>query len=92
MFLQSRDGVVHIGPAMPTSRLLQGSFKGWKARGIFVVDATWENGQIVSATVKSNSGGPLSLRVQDGRSFKVDGNAHSGPISTVADSSYSMSS
>lgn len=51
-----------------------------------------ENGQIVSATVKSNSGGPLSLRVQDGRSFKVDGNAHSGPISTVADSSYSMSS
>lgn len=91
MFLQSHNGGVHIGPAMPTTRLLQRSFKGWKARGSFVVDATRENGRIVSATVKSNSGGPLSLRVQDGRSCKVDRNAYLGPISTVADSLYSTS-
>jgi hypothetical protein len=91
MFLQSQSGVLHIGPAMPTSQLLYGSFKGWKARGNFVVDATWADGQVVSATIVANSGGPLSIRVQDGRTFKVDGFAYSGSISTTAGSSYSVS-
>ncbi|KAJ4342733.1 hypothetical protein N0V87_000942 [Didymella glomerata] len=91
MFLQSQSGVLHIGPAMPTSQLLYGSFRGWKARGNFVVDATWADGQVVSATIVANSGGPLSIRVQDGRTFKVDGFAYSGSISTTAGSSYSVS-
>jgi hypothetical protein len=91
MFLQSQSGVLHIGPAMPATQLLHGSFKGWKARGNFIVDATWTHGQIVSATVVANSGGLLSIRVQNGRNFKVDGVLCSGPISTTAGSSYSIS-
>ncbi|KAF3044898.1 hypothetical protein E8E11_001587 [Didymella keratinophila] len=73
MFLQSQSGILHIGPAMPASQLLHGRFKGWKARGNIVVDATWADGQITSATIVANSGGPLNIRVQDGRAFKVNG-------------------
>ena len=91
MFLQSQNGVLHIGPALLTSQLLHGSFRGWKARGNFVVDATWADGQITSATIVANSGGPLSIRVQEGRAFKVNGVACSGIISTTAASSYSVS-
>ena len=90
MFLQSQSGVLHIGPAMPTSQLLHGSFKGWKARGNFVVDATWADGRIISATIVANSGGPLNIRVQDGRAFKVDGVECSGITSTTAGASYSI--
>ncbi|KAF3003522.1 hypothetical protein E8E13_005355 [Curvularia kusanoi] len=91
MFLQSQNGMLHIGAAMPTMSLLHGSFSGWKARGNFEVSAEWENGQIISATVKSKAGGSLALRVQDGRAFKVDGQVYSGPITTTKGASYKLS-
>jgi hypothetical protein len=85
MFLQSNNGLVHIGPAIPSSSAANtGSFSGWVARGSFIVDAEWSGGQVTGASITSRAGGELAVRVQDGRSFTVDGAAYSGPISTEA--------
>lgn len=91
MFLQSQTGVVHIGAAMPTTSLLHGTFKGWKARGNFDVSAEWTDGQITSATIISMKGGTLALRVQEDRAFKLNGKTYDGAIVTEAGSSYTLS-
>lgn len=90
MFLQSSNGVVHIGPSIPSSAVATGSFEGWVARGSFVVDAAWENGDVVSASITSRSGKDLAIRIQDGRSFEVDGQAYDGPFSTEAGATYKI--
>lgn len=84
MFLQSQTGVVHIGPAIPQSGVQHGRSRGWKARGGFVVDAEWVEGEMVGAIVKSGSDGKLDLRVQEGRVFSVNAKVYKGPIDTVA--------
>lgn len=91
IFLQSHNGIVHIGAAMPTRSLLHGSFSGWKARGNFEVSAEWTKGQIVSATIISKSGGSLALRVQGDRSFKINGNKYEGAVATEIGISYVLS-
>ncbi len=63
MLLQSSDGSVHLLPAIPDA-LSTGYVGGLKARGGFeVVALEWKNKKLVTATIKSNLGGNLRLRV-----------------------------
>jgi hypothetical protein len=90
MLLQSNNGLVHIGPAIPSTILSSGAFEGWVARGSFVVDAAWENGQVTGASITSRAGQELAIRVQDGRDFSVNGQAYDGPIATEAGQVYEV--
>ncbi|KAM0553331.1 hypothetical protein ACHAPJ_007344 [Fusarium lateritium] len=83
MLLQSHAGVVHILPALPAKAIPDGSSSGLLARGSFEVDSEWEDGSFKKATVRSLVGSKLSLRVGDGRDFKVDGKAYDGSIMTT---------
>ncbi len=63
MLLQSSDGAVHLLPAVPDA-LDTGYVGGLKARGGFeVIALEWKNKKLVVATIKSNLGGNLRLRV-----------------------------
>jgi len=63
MLLQSTDGAVHLLPAVPDA-LSKGYVGGLKARGDFeLVSMEWKDKNLLVATVKSNLGGNLRLRV-----------------------------
>ncbi|KAM5349606.1 hypothetical protein ACJ41O_006111 [Fusarium nematophilum] len=69
--LQSHNGVLRILPAlMPSSK--SGSFKGLVARGGFVVDAKWEDGAFVQASITSKLGNPLNVTVGTGEFIRED--------------------
>ncbi len=61
MLLQSHDNAVHLLPALPDT-WSNGQVSGLLARGGFVVDEQWENGQLVKAKISSTIGGTLRLR------------------------------
>jgi alpha-L-fucosidase 2 len=63
MLLQSSDGSVHLLRAIPDA-LNTGYVGGLRARGGFeVVALEWRNKKLLAATIKSNLGGNLRLRV-----------------------------
>jgi alpha-L-fucosidase 2 len=61
MLLQSQDGAVHLLPALP-DEWAEGSVSGLVARGGFVIDLKWDNGQVSTVKVHSRLGGNLRLR------------------------------
>ncbi|RYP66355.1 hypothetical protein DL771_007861 [Monosporascus sp. 5C6A] len=96
MLLQSHAGVVHLGPALPGAGAgfaPSGSFGGWVARGGFLVDMTWRDGRVTGARIRSLDGSPLTVRVQDGKPFKLDGVqvAEQASLETTAGKTYVVS-
>ena len=80
MLLQSQNGYIELLPALPDA-WPQGSVRGFRARGGFIVDFAWDGGRLTSASVKSQVGGPLQVKVGD-RTFDYDTKA--GETVTVA--------
>jgi alpha-L-fucosidase 2 len=69
--LSTSDGSfdVHLLPSLPTAMAAKGFVKGLRARGGFIIDVSWENGQLTQATIQSTIGGKLHLR--NGNNHKV---------------------
>jgi len=61
MLMQSHDRALHLLPALP-DQWNDGEVKGLVSRGGFVVDMTWDGGQLNTATITSRLGGNLRLR------------------------------
>ena len=60
MLVQSHVGLVHLMPALPAA-WPNGTVTGLKAQGNFTVDISWANSQLISATIRSGSGGELHV-------------------------------
>jgi alpha-L-fucosidase 2 len=61
MLLQSQAGYVELLPALPRA-WPDGSVRGLRARGGFVVDMTWRAEKLLSATLHSERGGHTPVR------------------------------
>ncbi|MBY0416808.1 MAG: hypothetical protein K2W88_01935, partial [Pararheinheimera sp.] len=61
MLAQSHDGAVHLLPALP-QEWPSGAVTGLMMRGGFVLDMSWQNGQVCRLKIHSRLGGNLRLR------------------------------
>jgi len=56
--------IIQLLPAIP-SAWPAGSVRGLKARGGYVVDMDWKDGNIVSAVIKASRSGKVNIRYKD---------------------------
>jgi len=61
MLLQSQGGSINLLPALP-SKWSTGSITGLKARGNVEVDMAWEQSHLESATLKTGTTGPITVK------------------------------
>lgn len=61
MLLQSHAGEIHLIPALPKV-WADGSVKGLKARGGFVVNMEWKSNRIIAASIHSRHGSTCRVR------------------------------
>lgn len=61
MLIQSHAGVLQLLPALPKS-WSTGKVKGLKARGGYVIDMEWLDGDLVHANIYSERGGEVKLK------------------------------
>ncbi|MBC7629425.1 glycoside hydrolase family 95 protein [Ferruginibacter sp.] len=61
MLLQSHDGAMHVLPALP-DQWQNGAMHGLKARGGFIVNMDWQNGQLKKLVITSTIGGNCRIR------------------------------
>jgi len=64
MLLQSQGGIIELLPALP-SALPNGTITGICARGGFVLNFKWNDGQLQNVAVTSKAGGVCKLRYHD---------------------------
>jgi alpha-L-fucosidase 2 len=81
MLLQSQPDKIELLPALPDA-WKNGRVSGLRARGGFQVDMTWQDGQLISATIHSDMGEPCSvsygaktvdIKIEKGRSVTLGG-------------------
>ncbi len=81
MLLQSQDGVIRLLPALPEA-WKAGKVTGLCARGDFEVGLIWNDGRLVSATIRSNAGNTcrvscqgktVVLKIKKGDTVTLDG-------------------
>lgn len=72
MLIQSKDGIISLIPALPSS-WNNGKVKGLRARGGYTVDFTWENHQVSEVTISADCNSNSTCRVlAGGQEIEVD--------------------
>ncbi|HSC54046.1 MAG TPA: glycoside hydrolase family 95 protein [Phnomibacter sp.] len=86
MLLQSHDGALHLLPALPTA-WANGSIKGLKARGGFIVDISWKDHKLESFKITSTLGGLCRIRLNEdwkGTGLTIAKAGNSNPFYSIA--------
>ena len=71
MLLQSQDGDINLLPALPAA-WTSGKITGLKARGNYEVDIEWAKGELVKATIRSQSHSKPVVRLKN-KPVQIDG-------------------
>jgi len=64
MLLQSHSNAIHLLPALPEV-WSKGELKGFRTKGGFIIDMTWDKSKITSLQIKSTIGGNCRIRVNN---------------------------